>query len=407
MKRITIILSLVIISLSSYSQTIEEHLTDISGSKTYSVIGGNDPRIFINTGINSNVTLTITYNTHSTFADIGVYEYPSMTNIGHYSGVNTQTIVTTNSTGQVYVKLTNTYYTPANVTIEWQAASSGDYFATEHNFYVESTKKITISNISTSFYDEDEVEYVHFDGNTKKVGIGTTSPDVELQVEGKLALGSYANNTYPGKLLVKGNGADNGITVWNQTSGVSTLRLWADTNSNLGFLTRGDNKDNGIAIAENGHVVIGHDETTIHPHRLTVGGTAGFADGVAIGSLWSNVPSNGLFVEGAVGIGTNNVRNYELAVNGEIIATEIVVKATPWPDYVFEKDYSLPKISEVENFIKENKHLPNVPTADKINNDGVSVGEMNRILLQKIEELTLYIIDMEKRIKELEGKDNQ
>ena len=75
-----------------------------------------------------------------------------------------------------------------------------------------------------------------------------------------------------------------------------------------------------------------------------------------------------------------------------------------WPDYVFEEDYTLRPLSEVEAFIAANNHLPDVPSQTEIETNGAELGEMNRILLQKIEELTLYIIEQDKRIQELENK---
>jgi len=92
-------------------------------------------------------------------------------------------------------------------------------------------------------------------------------------------------------------------------------------------------------------------------------------------------------------------------INGTICAEEIYVQLTPcWPDYVFSKDYKLLPLVDVEQFIKENKHLPNIPSSAEVEANGVELGAMNAILLQKVEELTLYIIQMEKRVAELEQK---
>jgi hypothetical protein len=94
--------------------------------------------------------------------------------------------------------------------------------------------------------------------------------------------------------------------------------------------------------------------------------------------------------------------NYELAVNGEIIAKEVNVQlAGPWPDYVFEKEYDLAPIEQVRDFVNTNKHLPNVPSAKEISENGVNLGEMNATLLKKVEELTLYIINQNEQVKVL------
>ena len=106
---------------------------------------------------------------------------------------------------------------------------------------------------------------------------------------------------------------------------------------------------------------------------------------------------------GNVGIGTASPTN-KLEVNGTIRSKEVKVEASPWPDYVFEKDYELRSLEETEAYIQKNKHLPEIPSANEIEANGLALGEMNRLLLQKIEELTLHIIEQEKRIQKLENK---
>lgn len=110
---------------------------------------------------------------------------------------------------------------------------------------------------------------------------------------------------------------------------------------------------------------------------------------------------------GSVGIGTDNSSNtYKLMVNGKIRAKEIKVE-TGWADYVFEDDYELNSLDEVATYIDTNGHLPNVPSAADVEANGVNLGEMDSILLRKIEELTLYMIDLKKenesQAKEIEA----
>ncbi|CAH0304347.1 MULTISPECIES: hypothetical protein [unclassified Pedobacter] len=104
---------------------------------------------------------------------------------------------------------------------------------------------------------------------------------------------------------------------------------------------------------------------------------------------------------GNVGIGTISPRE-RLSVNGNIRAKEIKVEATNWPDFVFKEEYQLPSLKEVEKYIKANKHLPEIPSAAEIEKDGVQLGEMNRLLLKKIEELTLHVINLDKKMTALE-----
>ncbi|MFH0864658.1 MAG: hypothetical protein V1904_00580 [Bacteroidota bacterium] len=189
------------------------------------------------------------------------------------------------------------------------------------------------------------------------VGIGTT-PENKLDVEGAMAIGA----TYSGNSSAPSNG-----------------------------------------LIVQGNVGIG---TTTTVNKLDIEGA------VAIGATYSGTstaPSNGLIVEGNVGIGTtltNNPNEYKLAVNGTIGSKEVFVESTSttWPDYVFNYDYSLMSISELEKSIKENKKLPGVPSATDIDENGIPLGEMNTILLQKVEELTLYIIELNKKVEILEEK---
>ncbi|WP_407428898.1 hypothetical protein [Arcticibacter sp.] len=109
---------------------------------------------------------------------------------------------------------------------------------------------------------------------------------------------------------------------------------------------------------------------------------------------------------GYVGIGTSEPSD-RLSVNGKIRAREIKVDNLNWPDYVFEKTYDLQPLTEVELFIKEKKHLPGVPSAREVQEEGVSLGEMNAILLRKIEELTLHIIALKKENERVQEENRQ
>ncbi len=109
-------------------------------------------------------------------------------------------------------------------------------------------------------------------------------------------------------------------------------------------------------------------------------------------------------LNGQVGIGTNaaNLGPYQLAVEGTIGARKVVVSPDSWADFVFENNYKLRNLQEVETFINNNKHLPDVPSEKEVLENGVSLGEMDAVLLQKIEELTLYIIELKKYTTKLE-----
>ncbi|MDO5969786.1 fibronectin type III domain-containing protein [Flavivirga aquimarina] len=115
---------------------------------------------------------------------------------------------------------------------------------------------------------------------------------------------------------------------------------------------------------------------------------------------WSLNNEDVYYNTGNVGIGTNTP-DEKLAVNGNIHAKEVRVDLNNWPDYVFTKTYNLPTLKEVEEHIKEKGHLPNIPSAKEVEAKGILLGDMNAKLLEKIEELTLYILEQEKQLNQL------
>lgn len=122
--------------------------------------------------------------------------------------------------------------------------------------------------------------------------------------------------------------------------------------------------------------------------------------------LWSLQGNNISYESGTVGIGTTPLTGYTLAVDGNIRAREVKVDNANWPDYVFEDHYQLPTLQEVEQHIKEKGHLINIPSAQRVKAQGLSLGKMNGLLLEKVEELTLYLLDHDDRLSTLESKNN-
>ena len=98
---------------------------------------------------------------------------------------------------------------------------------------------------------------------------------------------------------------------------------------------------------------------------------------------------------GDVGIGTANPKE-KLSVNGKIRAHEVKVEMSGWPDYVFEDHYHQLSLAELDRYISDHKHLPEIPSSDEVSQNGIELGNMNKLLLKKIEELTLYLIEMKK-----------
>lgn len=179
------------------------------------------------------------------------------------------------------------------------------------------------------------------DGN---VGVGTTAPNFKLDVAGRMRLRNNASTA--GFWL-------DGVT--------DTLRSFIGTNTN---------------------------------------NSMGFYGAVSGWSFLMDV------TDGALMIGTTQkATGYKVNVGGKIIAEEVRVQLRgAWPDYVFEKNYNKLSIDELEEFVAINKHLPNIPSAADIEKEGQQLGDVQRKMLEKIEELNLYIIELNKKIKALEQK---
>lgn len=144
--------------------------------------------------------------------------------------------------------------------------------------------------------------------------------------------------------------------------------------------------------------------------RISLGDDWTGDDRFVIGNThWDNNKWHEWFVvsnSGRVGIGGVSNPQNALEVNGTIRAKEIKVE-TGWADFVFAPDYQLPTLGEVEAHIKEHKHLPGIPTEAEVKKDGANLGEMNVKLLQKVEELTLYMIQQNKEIESLKKEVQQ
>lgn len=141
--------------------------------------------------------------------------------------------------------------------------------------------------------------------------------------------------------------------------------------------------------------------------RLIIGGFSDYANGLPhklfVQGGSAKIEGN-IFTDSNIGIGTSNFTDgsdtYRLSVKGKVRAEEVKVYNT-WADYVFNPTYKLPTLKEVESYITKNGHLQNVPSAKEITENGLELGEMTKIQQEKIEELTLYLIQQNKEIEEL------
>ena len=134
---------------------------------------------------------------------------------------------------------------------------------------------------------------------------------------------------------------------------------------------------------------------------VTTTSGSGGGSGSTSSSIWYESGSTASY-SGEVAIGRASVPSgYKLAVDGHIRTREIRVDQDTWPDYVFEEGYDLPTLEEIQKHIQEKGHLPNIPSAKEVESNGLELGEMNRLLLEKIEELTLYVLELKHEIKTL------
>ena len=107
----------------------------------------------------------------------------------------------------------------------------------------------------------------------------------------------------------------------------------------------------------------------------------------------------------AIGTVSSLTSEFKMTVSGKILCEEVKVELfADWPDYVFHDDYDLISLGELKSYISTHGHLPDIPRAEEVAREGIEIGEMNRKLMEKVEELTLYVIQLQEQIDELKGQ---
>ena len=170
---------------------------------------------------------------------------------------------------------------------------------------------------------------------------------------------------------------------WSSASNLYYLKTLADARFATG--TPVYVESDGSALLTNGTRAMGG--------NLNMGGRA--ITNVAAGGLQVGGTQLVVLANGNVGIGSTSPTN-TLAVNGSIKAREVIVTANNWPDYVFQPGYRLLPLAEVSDFITRHGHLPDLPAAKQVEQEGVPLGELGAALLRKVEELTLHQIELER-----------
>lgn len=282
----------------------------------------------------------------------------------------------------------------------------------------------------------------------QNVGIGYINPEHRLHVNGtgyfsQRVLINEQNPISSIELQVGGIAHIDKLRV-NTETGSARLTVKATAGSQNSALEVQDGNGNAaLEVSSDGIVTVGApltqtgDEAAIYFGDQNHYVKSVFGGGLRLGTLGS---SDALIIEegnGQVGIGTetpdamldveNNgtaahtivsrvsststnaievfrdgTKEFIVRGDGFVYAREVNVQITALPDYVFNEDYNLPCLSDIETYVKENRHLPEVPSAKEVAQNGMNVGEMNAALLKKVEELTLYLIDQDKRLKLLQ-----
>jgi len=226
---------------------------------------------------------------------------------------------------------------------------------------------------------KDNQVYLYSNPDYKGVGIGTDTPEDIFQVNdgfNKLTIGSAI-----GEVLHWGTS----YIGFNASRLVSSWKITTDHAHNGGAAIFGD--------------IFGNIRFATVP-TLESGTTDQYISDAEMLTATKMIISK----DGDVGICTGVQSGYKLAVNGKILCTELKVQLEEdWGDYVFDKSYKLMPLYDVEKFIIANRHLPEAPSSDVVKSEGLKLGEMNAILMKKVEELTLYIIDQQKQIDELKS----
>jgi len=255
---------------------------------------------------------------------------------------------------------------------------------------------------------------------TGNVGIGTSSPTNSLQINKGTQNGDIKLN---GGRLVAGNVSDELVAGKYRSKILTDGAFRMKTQNDYTFLTIQQmglpfNPSMSLAIAKgngdfsnralSGDVIV---KGRVQNRSIIIANEEKFAQNdikfttTSQTEDWATVKAI-IKNNGNVGIGTETP-DAKLAVNGDIHSKEVRIDLNNWPDYVFDQNYNLPTIAQAEQHIKEKGRLINMPSAETIETKGLELGEITRLQQEKIEELTLYIIELNKRIERLEKSNNQ
>jgi len=286
-------------------------------------------------------------------------------------------------------------------------ATNPNYWDLEGNSGTTSANFLGTADSRPLIIKTGNIERMRLLDNKPFLGIGTSNPQAPLHIHWTLPSMPFP---YPQgadifKILHIGTTTTgNGFSI-SSSSVTKSLYLFQHEDANL--IIRGPG--GGLSITPDGNIGVG---LGIPEAKLDVTGSFKAQSATITNTLEAKtlkaqnatltgaLSAESATISGAITIkGTVNGKNANF--DGLIRTKEVNVTLSGWSDFVFDDDYELMPLSEVKQFITENKHLPHVPSEAEVIAKGVNIGEMNAILLQKVEELTLYILDLQKQINEL------
>lgn len=207
-----------------------------------------------------------------------------------------------------------------------------------------------------------------------------------------------------GSKVQLGNGTEGTGTKLHITSG-NDVDL---SNANSGYLMMGSQTGTNL-VADINEIQVRNNGAASHLYLQNNGGSVFIGDATDFNSSHRLGVNGNTVITGALRVGTTvTPAGYKLAVDGKVICTEVLVRVVAnWPDYVFDEQYQLRPLPDLEAFIRKHHHLPGIPDAAAMEANGISLGEMQKLQMQKIEELTLYIIELRKEIDALKKTTTQ
>lgn len=275
---------------------------------------------------------------------------------------------------------------------ETNALGNKNFVVIRPNGKVDQIDKATIANeIGGLIYEEKDcslsfptwsngLHKIYVDCPEIKVGIGTVNPNYNLHVVGS----SFSNDYFGGNSFLNSSYLTNRMVIGS-----------TDINSNSfgKLLVKYDNSNAGIMVQQSG---INTPNSRVFYAEIENPTTE-------IIRVYNSQLQYEPFVlkgNGRMEIHNGVKKTLQLDTDGLLHVREVKLDALTWPDFVFEPNYKLQTLNEIEAFIKEHKHLPNVPDAKTIETEGLNLAEMDKILMQKVEELTLYLIQQNKTLEE-------